>query len=462
VRLDPGWFRVKLGAKISGKIMSLASHIEQGPMSRFQVTAITICMIINMLDGFDVLVVAFTAPSIAADWNLSATAIGSLLSAGLIGMTAGSLLLGPLADRLGRRPMVLTGLVVISLGMVASAFTINLNQLFIARLVTGLGVGGILPSLNTIVSEYSSLRWRSFAVSFLQAGYPIGATLGGVIAAMLIAGFGWRAVYLASGLASTVLIFVVWWQLPESLDHVLTRRPPGALEKVNRMLVRLGQPSITTLPPVDSGPALKKTGYADLLHTPGLARTTALLCLCFFVVMLSFYFVLSWTPKLLVDAGMSTSEGISGGIILNVGGIVGSMLLGYISARIPISRLIALYMLVTAGLMVLFSTVHTFTSGTLALALALGFFIFGSMVGLYALSPHLYPARSRAAGLSIAIGLGRLGGVTSPLLAGFLFDGGWTRQQGFVAFAAPLLLSMLVVLMLRETTRERVGTGEYQ
>ena len=342
--------------------MSLTSAIEQGPMTRFQITAITLCMAINMLDGFDVLVVAFTAPSIAADWKLSATALGSLLSAGLAGMTVGSLALGPLADRFGRRPMVLAAMMVISVGMVLSAFTSDLKQLFVTRLLTGLGVGAMLPSLNTIVSEYSSLRWRSFAVSVLQAGYPLGATVGGVIAALLY--------------------------------------------------------------------------------------TTVLLCAAFFVVMLSFYFVLSWTPKLLVDAGMSTSEGISGGIILNVGGILGSMLLGYLSVRIRISKLIAMYMLLTAVLMPVFATVSHFDTLMLVLALALGFFIFGSMVGLYALSPHLFPARSRAAGLSVAIGVGRLGGVLSPLLAGYLFDVGWSRQAGFTAFAAPLLLSMIVVLML--------------
>ena len=432
--------------------MSLASRIEQGPMSRFQVTAISICMVINMLDGFDVLVVAFTAPSIAADWDLSATAVGSLLSAGLIGMTFGSLLLGPLADRFGRRPLVLASLVVISIGMLLSAFTMDLNQLFVTRLITGLGVGAMLPSLNTIVSEYSSLRWRSFAVSFLQAGYPVGATVGGILAAVLISHYGWRWVYLAAGLASTAMIFVAWRQLPESLDHVLTHRPANALGKVNRMLARLGQPAISELPPLHTKLA-QKSGYADLLASPALLRTTALLCAAFMVVMLSFYFVLSWTPKLLVDAGMSASQGISGGIILNMGGIVGSLLLGYISSRVPISKLIALYMLVTAVLMAFFASVSAFNTGMLVLTLALGFFIFGSMVGLYALAPHLYPASSRAAGLSVAIGVGRLGGVLSPLLAGYLFDHGWNRQDGFIAFAAPLLVSVIVVLVLGRSVR---------
>tara|TARA_R110002110_G_scaffold205066_1_gene416712 strand:- start:111795 stop:113135 length:1341 start_codon:yes stop_codon:yes gene_type:complete len=438
----------------------LSAHIDHSPMTRFQVNAIAVCLIINMMDGFDVLVVAFTAPSIAADWGLSSTAIGSLLSAGLVGMTLGSLLIGPLADRFGRRPLVLACLVVISAGMVASAFTQSVNQLLLMRLVTGLGIGGILPSLNTIVSEFSSLRWRSFAVSCLQAGYPIGATVGGVLAALLIGIYGWRAVYLSAGLASTVMIAIVWRQLPESMDYLLHRRPSGALDKVNHLLSKIGRPTVDALPAVEAQAVAQKTGYADLWATPALRVTTLVLSVAFFIVMLSFYFVLSWTPKILVDAGMSTTQGISGGIILNLGGIVGSVLLGYISSRWAISKLIAVYMVVTAVLMLLFANVSSFNITTLTLALALGFFIFGSMVGLYALSPHLYPARSRAAGLSIAIGVGRIGGVTSPLVAGYLFDHGWAQQDGFMVFAVPLLVSMVAVLVLgRSLQAPRVASA---
>jgi benzoate transport len=426
--------------------MNLANHIDQNPMTRYQMAAITLCMVINMLDGFDVLVVAFTAPSIANDWGLSATSIGTLLSAGLVGMTLGSLLLGPLADRFGRRPMVLSCLVVISLGMLLSAFTQNVQQLTVTRLLTGLGIGGMLPSLNTIVAEYSSLRWRSFSVSFMQAGYPVGATLGGMLAAVLITHYGWRAVYALAGFASTAMIFVVWRQLPESLEYLVTRQPKNALEKLNKLLRSIGREPVSEIPELENKAGQQKTGYSDLLAARGLMITTVLLSLAFFIVMLSFYFVLSWTPKILVDSGMSTQQGISGGVLLNVGGVVGSLLLGYLSSRMAISKLIAFYMCVTTGLMVLFSNVTTYDTAMQLLALMLGFFIFGSIVGLYALAPHLYPVQSRSAGLSIAISVGRVGAVISPLLAGYLFDNGWAQSDGFIGFAAPLLISAVVVL----------------
>jgi len=434
--------------------MSLTSQIDHKPMSRYQVAAIIVCTIINMMDGFDVLVVAFTAPSLAAEWKLSATAIGALLSAGLVGMILGSLALGPLADRYGRRPLVLACLVLISLGMLASAVTQTVSQLMWMRVITGLGIGGMLPSLNTIVAEFSSLRRRSFAISFLQAGYPVGATLGGIIAAVLIAELGWRSVYALAGLASSLLIFVAWRRLPESLDYLVTRQPPGALDRINRLLRNMGRPQVAAMPPRPTAHAGEKAGYAALLAAPGLMTTAALLCVAFFMVMLSFYFVLSWTPKILVDTGMSISQGISGGVLLNIGGIVGSILLGYVSVRLDIKKLIAVYMLITAALMALFANVTTFNTGLMALTLALGFFIFGSIVGLYALAPHLFPARCRSSGLSIAIGIGRLGGVSSPLLAGYLLDHSWVQQNIFTVFAAPLLLSAMVVLGLTSRRRQ--------
>lgn len=428
--------------------MSLVSRIEQNPMTRFQGLAITICMVINMLDGFDVLVVAFTAPSIAADWGLSGTAIGGLLSAGLVGMTIGSLVLGPMADRVGRRSVILTCLVIISVGMLLSALTENVSQLAATRVLTGLGIGGMLPSLNTLVAEYSSLKWRSFAVSFMQSGYPIGATVGGMIAVAVIAQFGWRSVYATAGVLSALMILVAWRQLPESMDYLVTKRPKGALQKINILLKKLGQPLLESMPEPLVTEQAEKFGYADLLSTRKLMVTTLMLSTAFFAVMLSFYFVLSWTPKILVDAGMSTSQGMSGGVILNVGGIVGSMLLGYISSRLDIGKLIAVYMFVTVVLMVMFSTVTVFNTSMLMLTVCVGFFIYGSIVGLYALAPQLYPARSRSAGLSIAIGVGRIGGVLSPILAGALFDYGWDKEDGYILFAVPLLLAVALVVQL--------------
>ncbi len=426
-------------------------------MTHFQVRAILLCVMINMMDGFDVLVIAFTASSIAEDWQLSSTTLGLLLSSGLLGMVAGSLVLGPLADRFGRRRMILLCLVIISIGMLWSGFSREVYELAAMRLLTGLGIGGMLPALNTMVSEYSSLRWRSFWVSLLQTGYPIGATVGGLLTAGLILVYGWRAPFFMGAGASLVMIPLVWRFLPESLDFLISRQPPQALQRANEALRRLGREAMDSLPPRAGSAVERKSGYASLLADSGLLWRTVCLSLAFFVMMLTFYFVMSWTPKILVDSGMSTTQGISGGIILNVGGIVGSILLGYLSSRWPLYRIISVYASTTLALMIVFSQVGTHVPTMVAVAIALGFFMFGCMVGLYALSPHLYPTQSRAAGLSIAIGVGRIGGVMSPLWAGWLFDLGWQKMDGYILFALPLVLTLLMVELLGRWMRKQLA-----
>jgi benzoate transport len=379
---------------------------------------------------------------------LSNAALGWLLSSGLLGMALGSLVLGPLADRIGRRKLIFLCLLVIAFGMLLSAFSQNAGQLTALRFFTGLGIGGILPGLNTIVSEYSSLRWRSFWVSFLQAGYPIGATLGGILTVFLISEFGWRSAFLLGALAAFIMIPAVWRLLPESLDFLLTNQPPGALQQVNRMLQRMRLAEIDSLPVAAAASIGTRTGYAELASNAPLRSRTILLCLAFFVMMLSFYFVVSWTPKILVDSGMSAQQGISGGVILNIGGVIGSLLLGYMSSRLSLPRLIQVYVALTMVLMVVFSQMTGQIGVMVIVAVLLGFFLFGSMVGLYALAPHLYPTQSRAAGISLAIGLGRMGGVAAPVLAGFLFEAGVDKVDGYLWFALPLCITIASLILL--------------
>jgi benzoate transport len=433
--------------------VTVINSLERDPMTRFQVTAILVCTVINMIDGFDVLVIAFTAPAISSEWNLSATQVGALLSAGLLGMAVGSLLLGPLADRYGRRVLILICLIVISAGMLLSGFSRGLEQLLVLRVLTGLGIGGMLPVLNTIVAEYSSLRWRSFWVSLLQGGYPIGATVGGMLIAILIASHGWRPAFFLGATASLVMIPLVWKQLPESLDFLLSRSSASTLDRINQLLSRLGKAPIAELPVAGGNTSPVKTGYADLVSSAGLLNRTVLLSLAFFMVMLTFYFVMSWTPKILVDSGMSAAQGISGGVLLNLGGIAGCVMLGYLSSHLRLPRLLAVYLILTGVLMVLFSGTGSHIALMVPVAASLGFFIFGSMVGLYALAPQLFPVNSRAAGISTAIGTGRIGAVLAPAVAGMLFDSGWAKMDGYVLFALPLVITFGAVVVLGRAVR---------
>jgi MFS transporter, AAHS family, vanillate permease len=425
--------------------VDVAAMIDSQPMTPFQTVAVGICTILNSIDGFDVLAVSFAAPVLAREWRLSASELGLLLSSGLAGMTLGSLLIAPLADRLGRRWMTLASLFTMTLGMLLSALTTSSGQLALARLVTGLGIGAMLPSLTTVVAEYSSARRRELCVSVMSAGYPVGATVGGVAAVFIVQTVGWRGIFVLGGLVSLAMIPIVLWRLPESLAFLTARRPPDALSRVNLLLRRLGREELDALP--EAGHAEARASALDVVRGRLGARSAALWT-AFFCVMVSFYFVLSWTPKLLVDAGLRPEEGISGGVLLNVGGIAGALVLGLLAARVGPFRIVASTMVAGALTIVAFARFGTMLVPALVLALVVGYFLFGSMVGLYAIMPSVYPAEVRNTGSGLSIGVGRIGAAVAPYGAGLLLQAGRSSSETYVVFAAPLFVAAAATFLL--------------
>ena len=246
--------------------MSLMEDIRTRPMTPFQTRAVLICILINFIDGFDVLAIAFAAPEIAREWALEPAVLGVVFSAGLAGMVIGALFLSPLADRYGRRSLILVGLAIISVGMFTSALASDVTTLVITRLITGLGVGGMLSSLTTMVSEYSNARRQKLAVAILQAGYPVGAIIAGFVSVALVSAMGWRSIFVVGGGLSLLMLLIVWWRLPESLAFILNRRPANALPRINALLTQLGIQPVTALPEAD--PAEVQQGRFLDVFTP--------------------------------------------------------------------------------------------------------------------------------------------------------------------------------------------------
>lgn len=431
--------------------VDVVSTLEHQPMTPFQVVAVGICMVLNAIDGFDVLAISFAAPVLAEEWRLAPAELGLLFSSGLAGMTAGSLFVAPLADRFGRRAMTLGSLVTVTVGMLASAVVATPGQLAAMRVVTGLGIGAMLPSLATVVAEYSSAKRRALCVSVMSTGYPIGATLGGLGAVLIVGSFGWRGIFVLGGLLSLAMIPVVAWRLPESLAFLVASRPPDALQRVNDVLRRMGRETIEALP--EAPGERRRASVADVVRGRQ-GAVSAALWTAFFCVMVSFYFVLSWTPKLLVDAGLRPEQGISGGVLLNVGGIVGALVLGLLSGRFGTFRVVALTMLAGAGAIVAFGSIADSRDLAMTLALVVGYFLFGSMVGLYAIMPSVYPTGLRNTGAGLSVGVGRFGAMLSPYLAGLLLGAGWTPSGTYLAFAVPLGLAALATWLLARLSRD--------
>lgn len=428
------------------------SALDERPMTAFQVWAVAICVFLMMIDGFDVLAIAFTAPLLSKEWSLTPPQIGGLISWGLAGMTAGSLFIAPFADRLGRRWMILLSLVVVSIGMLLAAFCSTQHELMAIRFFTGLGIGSMLASINTIVAEYSSGKHRPLALGVNAAGYPIGATLGGVAAAVIIAYAGWRGVFVMGAAVSLLAIPIVMWGLPESLAFLISKGD-RELPRINALLARLGRPALSRVPMADNAQAHVS---AREIVAGSLLLPSLLLWGAFFFVMMAFYFVMNWTPKLLVDAGLSPTQGVSGAVLLNVGGIAGTVLLGWMASRFGLYRLLLAYMLIAALVMPFFGALAGSTLAVLIpMALVLGYFLFACMGGLYTVMPGVYPAQVRNTGTGFAIGMGRFGAVVGPALAGYLLDSRWATAQIYTAFASVLVVAAGLITLLGRTQSSR-------
>ncbi|AKC72175.2 MFS transporter [Pandoraea oxalativorans] len=432
----------------------LGALIQDRNMSFFQIAVVAVCVAINMLDGFDVLALALTAPSIAKEWGLNPAALGGLFSASIAGIAVGSITIAPLADKFGRRTTVLTCLVILSVGMFASAFSATVLQLAVLRFVTGLGIGGVLPSINTLVAEYSSKRRRDLNISMMTVGYSVGASIGGLLAVYLVSHYGWHSVFLAGGALSTLMFPVALVFLPESLDFLVTRRKPGALEKVNRVLGKLGHSPVSELPVPVAGDV--RPTLAGLFRGEQ-GRTTAISCAAFLLVMMTFYFLLNWMPKMLVDMGLSVSSGISGSVVMNLTGVVGGVALGLATARFGLKRMAIVYFVACFVCMVVFTQIAPTTLNLIVMAALVGFFSNGAVVCLYALAPRVFAPEYRATGTGLALGFGRLGGTIGPALAGVLIAADWSRLAYSAALTAPLLLAcgLFAVLLAGEV---RAGT----
>lgn len=393
------------------------------------IRVVALCVIINMLDGFDILAMAYAAPALASEWSLEPQQLGLLFSIGLAGMMAGSILIGPLGDRFGRRPVILACLAGAGMSMTLAGLASSMETLIFARLLTGLAIGGTLPCINTMAAEYSTPRTRTFAVSMTQAGFPIGAALCGFLAVWFLAQFGWQAIFFTGAAVALIMIPVIFRWMPESATF-------GAAQKLTE----------TGTSGLEDGAAVENAheGLA------GLWLALCLLSLAFFGSVMSYYFLTSWLPKILTDSGMGQGDAVLAGALLTSGGIFSALALGWLAMTRSLTVIVAVLALLAAILTAIFGQLAGTGQAVLLVAFLLGICANGTQIGLYATVPAIFPAHVRASGTGLAIGLGRGGAVLAPWLAGVLIVHGWSTQALFAVMAVPYLcVTILVVLLAR-------------
>lgn len=427
--------------------------LAEAPMSRAQLVAVGLTILLTALDGFDVLAISFASPGIAAEWGIDRAALGLVLSMELVGMAIGSILIGRIADRVGRRPTILACLLVMGLGMFGATSAANIAQLCAWRIFTGLGIGGMLATTNAAVAEYSNARNRSRCAALMANGYPLGVILGGIVAARLLEQGDWRLVFQFGGAATLLCLPLVWFFLPETIPFLCRKQPFGALARINRALGRMGHPPVPALPP--SGNASGSEGRGAILGR-GMLTTTLLVTFAYFMHIATFYFLVKWVPKIVVDMGFEASAAARVLVWANVGGAIGGAVLAFFARRVALKPLVLAALGGSVLFVILFGRGQDGLSGLALVAGIAGFFTNAGVVGLYAIFARAFPTRVRASGTGFAIGVGRAGAALSPILAGFLFQSGMGLQVVATVMAAGAAIAALAILALPLPA----GTGE--
>jgi MFS family permease len=436
--------------------------IDNNPMVARQWIVVILMVLLNALDGFDVLSSAFAAPGISAEWQIERAALGVVLSAELVGMGFGSVLLGGMADKMGRKNTMLACLVLMAAGMFLASIADGVTPMVAFRFLTGIGIGGMLAATNAVTAESTNLNWRRTAIAAYVAGYPLGAIIGGIAAsgdvlgmykfAGLIEVFGWRGVFEFGAITTAALIPVVMLLVPETAAYHATK---GSLAGVNKTLRSFGKPEMGALAPVVADSV--KPRITDILSNPQLRPVTLLLAFGYMFHTITFYYILKFAVQIVADYPPGYPPPVAATVLTwaNVGGFFGSLLFGFVMAKLGIKRPTALMLLIGTVAVAAFGLGRDTIDGWQWATILTGFFTNAAISGYYAAFARGFPAYARATGTGFVLGIGRLGAAGSPIIAGALFT--WLGNDHLLTVSIIMAMGSVVSLVLFMMLPEREG-----
>jgi AAHS family 4-hydroxybenzoate transporter-like MFS transporter len=392
--------------------------IDARPVGAFHIGLMCLCSMILLFDGYDLQVMSLAVPSVAEAWNAPPSRFGFALSASLIGMGVGAALLAPLGDRLGRKPLVVGGMIIAGGGTLVTAMADSFDHFALWRFVTGIGMGALIANVTALLTEYMPARKRTILVTLSYSAVALGGFFAGLVAPALLKVSDWRGLFVFGGATSLAAAAVFALAAPESLKFLVAKRPgsPALTRVLRRFAPGVGAEGLTI-----SADSVRKGRIVDLLSRELRPRTLTLWGIYVFNIFVIFMLT-SWLPTLLRSAGWPTDQALTGAVLFQLGGVAGSVALAsQVDRGRPNVALIIGYLLCAAGLAGLIFTPSTFGNWA-GLMLLVGFGISGAQSLLVALAAAFYPVTLRAAGVGGALLVGRVGAISAPLLGGVIIQ----------------------------------------
>src|SRR5450830_727605 len=403
---------------------SPADSTQRRAFSTRQWVILTVCFAIAMVDGFDMLMLSFIAPLVGKQFSLAPMQIGKLFAIGYVGAVAGALALGPVADRLGRRIVLLVSLTIVTIFTFLCSRAESYDALLWLRLAAGIGLGGAMPAVIAMTAENMPMQYRASAVTWMFLGFPMGAVVGGAVTAANLS-HGWQAIFVSGSIAALCTIVLARLVLPETRPQTVGLRANAAPS----------QGIFTSL----------IAQFAEQRAIPAL-----LLWLSVFCVMVVSYFLLSWMPLVLNRAGISPAKAALAGVLFNLGGITGALILSFAIKRVGPWRPVAVVFAAGSCLIWLLGQQIESQALIFTLLFAIGLCVFGGQISVPALAVHLFPPEVRGAGIGWTMGIGRLGSIAGPLIGGALMATNTSWSNLFLLVAAPTLVAAMTLMFVEQ------------
>jgi MFS transporter, AAHS family, 4-hydroxybenzoate transporter len=435
--------------------VNVSQIIDSGRFGGFQWMVAIWCFVLVTLDGFDNGAIGFVAPVIVKEWGIAMPEFTSAFAAGLFGLMIGALASGPIADRFGRKIVILISTLTFAVFALATTLAHTIDQLWILRFFTGIGVGGLMPNSIALTAEYAPKRIRATVVAIMFLGFPLGAGGGGFIGAALIPHYGWHALFILGGLVPLILLPIAIFSLPESIRFLVSRgdRPNAVAVLLNRLSGTRDFNGSENFAMIEDR---KLPGFAvKHLLNEGRGFNTALLWITFFCNLLIIYYLNSWLPLVLRGSGVPLGDALRLGGLISWGGIASTLILGPVVDRLGAPRVVTvLYVLAALCIFAigLSGANVTFLAITITGA---GMCVIGGQSFINVMSAILYPTAVRSTGVGWALGVGRVGAIVGPVIGGILLAAHFTPRNLFFMITVPALVAALSMFILTRRLRGR-------